>query len=264
MNRHCNDIICLLLLILFTSCTTTKSLSQDDLQSTDLIEWTELKPGFEITNQKIKELGVSWTCVKIHLSQIETAPVIKVSEKSFSVKDFASQNALSVAINTTPFSMNKKTYMATGIIKNNGTVLSEPVEKYCALAIKTDKDNLLTCAILKNQVSSEIEKFDYAIGGFFVILKDGQTQEFTQKRRSRTACGIDDTGSTLYFFAVTPDFSLTDKNGLSYPECAQILKRLGCTNAMQFDGGHSTAMVINGKNVRAPLFQRKIAAAIGF
>ena len=106
--------------------------------------------------------------------------------------------------------------------------------------------------------------YDYAIGGFYVILQDGQLLEFAQTRRSRTACGTDDTGSTLYLFAVTPDFSLTDRNGLSYPECAAIMQQLGCTNAMQFDGGHSTSMVVNGKNVRAPLFQRKVPAAVGF
>ena len=155
-------------------------------------------------------------------------------------------------------------YKAKGIVKDNGKVLSEPVEQYCALAITTCADGTLTCTILENQSSEQIEKYDYVIGGFFVILQDGQILEYVQNRRSRTACGTDDTGRILYLFAVTPDFSLNDKNGLSYPECAAILQQLGCTSAMQFDGGHSTAMVINGKTVRAPLFQRKVAAAAGF
>lgn len=254
----------LLITILLTSCATTKALSQDYLQSAELIEWTQLKPGFEITNQKIKELGVSWTCVKIDLALVKKMPVIAANEKPFSVKSFARQNALTVAINTTPFSMNPKAYKPTGIIKDNGIILSEQVEQYCALAITTGNDNTLTCTILKNQTPAEIEKYDYAIGGFFVILKDNQIQEFAHNRRSRTACGTDSTGQLLYLFAVTPDFSLTDKNGLSYPECAEILKRLGCTNAMQFDGGHSTAMVVQGKSIQAPLFQRKVAAAMGF
>ena len=254
----------LLIAILLSSCATTKALSQDDILPSADIEWTELKPGCEITNQKISGLGVSWTCVKINLAQMETAPVIAVNEKPFSVKNFALKNNLTAAINTAPFAKNGSLVKTQGIIRDNGNILSKPVEKYCALAITTGQDGTLSCTILQNQTSAQIEQYDYAIGGFFVILKDGQIQDFAQTRRSRTACGIDDTGSTLFLFAVTPDFSLTDKNGLSYSECAAILQTLGCTQAMQFDGGHSTAMVINGKTVRAPMFQRKVSAAAGF
>ena len=254
----------LIIIFLLFSCTTTKSLSQTDILPPATLEWTELKPGFEITNQKIQELGVSWTCVKIDLTLLEAGPVITTSDKPFSVKDFARQKDLTVAVNTTQFSTDGASVKAEGIIKDKGSILSEPIQKYCALAIFTDENGVLTCSILENQNYSEIEKYDYAAGGFFVILKDEQILEFAQNRRSRTACGTDNTGHILYFFAVTPDFSLTDKNGLSYPECAAIMRELGCTQAMQFDGGHSTSMVINGKPAQTPLFQRKVAAAIGF
>ena len=256
----------LLIFILFLtiSCTTTKSLTQNELLPPDSIQWSTLKPGFEITNQKIRELGVSWTCVKIDLSLIQAEPVIAVSEKPFSVKSFARQRDLTVAVNTTQFSIEGSTVKAQGLIKAGATILSEPVQSYCALCFTADGEGKLTCAISDNQTSTGIDKYDYVIGGFFVILQDGQIPDFVQTRRSRTACGTDDTGQLLYLFAVTPDFSLKDKNGLSYPECAAILKQLGCTNAMQFDGGHSTSMVINGKNVQTPLFQRKVAAAMGF
>ena len=254
----------LFIIFLNISCATTKSLSQNDILPPAAVEWTCLKPGFEIANQKIRTLGVSWTCVKIDLSQLDREPVIAVSEKPLIVKTFARKNTLTAAINTTPFSIDGSNTKAKGIIKDKGTILSEPVEKYCALAISPDEDGVLKGSILKTQASSEIEKYDYVIGGFYVILQDGQILDFAQTRRSRTACGTDDTGHILYLFAVTPDFSLTDRNGLSYPECAAILRDLGCTQAMQFDGGHSTSMVINGKNVQAPLFQRKVAAAMGF
>ena len=257
---------CLFITVLFllSSCATTKALSQDDILPSADLEWTELKTGCEITNQKISELGVSWTCVKIDLEQIVSAPVIAVSEKPFSVKNFAQQNNLTVAVNTTPFAKDGRLVKTQGIIKDNGSILSEPVEKYCALAITTGQDGALSCTILQNQTATQIEQYEHAIGGFFVILKNGKIQDFAQTRRSRTACGIDDSGRTLFLFAVTPDFSLTDKNGLSYSECAAILQNLGCVQAMQFDGGHSTAMVVNGKTVRAPLFQRKVSAALGF
>lgn len=249
---------------LFTSCTSTKAALQENIIPAAPVEWTQLKPGYQLTNQKIKELGVTWTCVKIDLAQLEGTPVITVSEKPFSVKAFARQNKLTVAVNTTQFSMNDSSVKPEGIAKDKDNILSAPNERYCALAFTIDEANGLSCTILENQIAGQIEQYAYAAGGFFVILKDGRLRDFEQNRRSRTACGTDDTGQFLFLFAVTPDFSLTDRNGLSYPECAAILKQLGCTQAMQFDGGHSTAMVINGKSVRAPLFQRKVAAAIGF
>ena len=269
VSRHCNLRLFLLntfllFAFLFVSCTTTKTISNADILPPSDLVWTELKPGFEITNHKIRELGVSWTCVKIDLSLTKAEPVIAVKQKPFSVKSFARRNNLTVAINTTPFSKDGSLIKAEGIEKDKGRVLAAPVEKYCALAFTTDKEGTLTCTILENQNSNEIQKYDYAAGGFFVVLKDNQIQDFAQNRRSRTACGTDNTGRILFLFAVTPDFSLTDKNGLSYPECAAIMQKLGCTQAMQFDGGHSTAMIINKKSVCAPLFQRKVAAAIGF
>ena len=254
----------LLITIFITSCATTKYLSTDDILLSAGIEWTQLKSGYEITNQKISGLGVSWTCVKIDLSQQIAGPASALSEKPFSVKSFAQSNKLTVAINTTPFAKNGSKVQAEGIIKQDGKTLCEPLEKYSALAFSFDDDGTLYCSILENQISEQIDNYSYAYGGFFVILKDGLVQEFSDIKRSRTACGTDDDGRWLYLFAVTPDFSLTDRNGLSYSECALILKELGCTQAMQFDGGHSTSMIVNGKSKQSPLFQRKIAAAIGF
>ena len=254
----------LLITIFITSCATTKYLSTDDILPSAGIEWTQLKSGYEITNQKISGLGVSWTCVKIDLSQQIAGPASALSEKPFSVKSFAQSNKLTVAINTTPFAKNGSKVQAEGIIKQDGQTLCEPLEKYSALAFSFDDDGTLYCSIHENQKSEQIDNYSYAYGGFFVILKDGLVQEFSDIKRSRTACGTDDDGRWLYLFAVTPDFSLTDRNGLSYSECALILKELGCTQAMQFDGGHSTSMIVNGKSKQSPLFQRKIAAAIGF
>ena len=68
----------------------------------------------------------------------------------------------------------------------------------------------------------------------------------------------------LYILVATPVFSLTDKNGLNYEECAAILKKLGCTDAMQFDGGHSSALVVNGKDVEKPFLQRKVPTVLLF
>ena len=244
--------------IVFASCTTT-NISKDSKQ---FEQWTQIKQGFEQTHGYISECSTSWHCVKIDLSTVENLKFAS-SSKAFSVKEFAKKTDAIVAINTLPFSVGKSV-SCTGIIKAQGKIISEPLQKYCALAFAQQEDGTLSCAILQNQDEDKIEQYAYVFGGFFVILKDGEKLEYQNIKRSRTACGTDDSGRYLYLFAATPSFSLTDRNGLSYEECAVILKELGCTQAMQFDGGHSTSMVINGKTVEAPLFQRKIAAALGF
>ena len=50
---------------------------------------------------------------------------------------------------------------------------------------------------------------------------------------------------------------------LSYMDCAEILQKAGARTAMQFDGGRSAQLVINGKNTIASP-RRKVAAALGF
>ena len=246
----------LICFLLITGCKTTDVSKQD---------FSLLQQGFEIIQGDIPERRSTWHCVKIDLSQITDDSQIKYYySKPASVLNFAKKNNCVVAINTTPFYLEQNPQLCTGIIKANGNVLSEPLEQYCALALFWNEDKTLSCKIIENQTEDEIEKYPYAFGGFFVILKDNKIREFKHNNRSRTACGTDETGRYLYLFAITPRFSLTDRQGLTYPECAQILQSLGCTQAMQFDGGHSTAMVVNGKSVEAPLFQRKIPAAIGF
>ena len=117
--------------------------------------------------------------------------------------------------------------------------------------------------ILSRQLHA-FEDYLYAVGGFFTIYEDNNIISFNKGKRSRSGCGISGEGRYLYLMTVTPFFHPTDRNGLNYEECAIIFRRLGCTKAMQFDGGHSCALVVNGKQVEAPFMQRKVPIALGF
>lgn len=238
------------------------------------IHWETINnnPGFQTITYKVKEQKVTWTCVKIDLTNTNLELIIQPSEKNEiytlnSVQEFAKQNKTIVAINTTPFDNVDKTYKPWGITKFNDKIISPWVnrEDYAALAFYKKFDGSYNAKLLCPQKDFLIEAidFDYIIGGFFQILKDEEILKFESIRRSRTACGIDERGETLYLFAVTPNFSLNDRNGLTYEECALILKKLGCSNALQFDGGHSTGLCINSKTIRKPIFQRKIPCIFG-
>ncbi len=100
------------------------------------------------------------------------------------------------------------------------------------------------------------------IGGWPRILRDGQnvagdaaTTEGTisrnaEVRHPRTAVGYSRDGRTLWLYVV--DGRSTASVGMTLVEMADELKRLGAWQAMNFDGGGSTTMVIDGAVVNTP------------
>jgi hypothetical protein len=69
------------------------------------------------------------------------------------------------------------------------------------------------------------------------------------QRNPRTFAGVDAQGRTLL---VTVDGRQLDQLGLSIPETAAVAHSLGMVDAMNLDGGGSTAMVVNGQVVTHP------------
>lgn len=270
--------VSLFLSLFLTSCVTTASFKGEFVSDPEIypesalypkeIVWEELQPGFQITSHNIKKIDVSWHCVKIDLD----TPNLKIhiephnSAKlglTFWVKDFAKQTNSVVAINASPFDLDGKTYLPVGIVKINDKELSVPKEKYCALGF-TKQINGFKAEIIDKQTPENLVEYPTALGGFYTIFEENQILPFRKNKRSRTGCGISDDGRFLYLMVTTPFFHLRDRNGLNYEECAMIFRYLGCEKAMQFDGGHSSAMVVKGKSVETPFLQRKVPVAIGF
>ena len=69
------------------------------------------------------------------------------------------------------------------------------------------------------------------------------------KRNPRTFAGVDAQGRTVL---VTADGRSTADLGLSIPETADVAGSLGLTNAINLDGGGSTAMVVGGGLITHP------------
>lgn len=100
------------------------------------------------------------------------------------------------------------------------------------------------------------------VGGWPRILRDGvnvavdaPTVEGTisrnaEVRHPRTAIGFSRDSSTLYLLAV--DGRSQKSVGMALTELADLMRRLGVWQAMNFDGGGSTTMVINGALVNVP------------
>jgi hypothetical protein len=104
------------------------------------------------------------------------------------------------------------------------------------------------------------------IGGWPRILRDGEnvasdapTFEGTlsgnaEARHPRTAVGFSRDSSTLLLFTV--DGRSENSGGMTLSELADMMRQLGAWQAMNFDGGGSTTMVIDGKIVNHPSDQQ--------
>lgn len=69
-------------------------------------------------------------------------------------------------------------------------------------------------------------------------------------RNPRSAVGFSKDSSTLYL--VTVDGRRSTDAGMTLVELAKTMLKLGVYNGMNFDGGGSTVMVIDGKIVNRP------------
>jgi len=100
------------------------------------------------------------------------------------------------------------------------------------------------------------------IGGWPRIIKDGRivagdapTVEGTisrnaEMRHPRTSIGFSRDSSTLYLLTV--DGRSENSGGMTLIELATMMRKLGAWQAMNFDGGGSTTMVIDGGLVNKP------------
>ena len=99
-----------------------------------------------------------------------------------------------------------------------------------------------------------------AIGGSPVLVYNNQVN-ITDKEelidinnnssRPRSAIGYTSSGVVL-LFAVQGDGFIPGYDGLSLPEFAAMTKELGCSHAMNLDGGGSTSMIVGGMQTVKP------------
>ena len=183
--------------------------------------------------------------------------------KSTRTKKTAENENLFLAINFTPFK--KKNFISSkvklaGLQKNNGKVFSKGQEKYCAFAFEK-RNNNYAADFFESQTSAEIENFSNALGGFFLILKDGKKLPFkVASHDARIALGLDKEKRFLFILAVE---SSNKSMGLSFQECAELLLHAGCTDAMQADGGSSSEAVLKGKSLLDSFYTRPQANTLG-
>lgn len=285
-----------LLTAALTSCATQSKLTEEELLVIDQsryipqeITWKEVSPGFERFDYENKDFPVEYHLVKIDLKTkgmtISAYPdplmeqELKQAQseadgffKGISTSSFARQFKTTVAVNTTPFKVVEGTqviaYMKNkrafhGIHKTEGVQLSEE-QPSNAMLVFSKENGSLKAEIYDSQKKEIVDKYPYAFGGFYTIMRNGEKRTFkADNLDSRLACGVSKDGYTLYFLAAEGSPSLTSK-GLSFPQCADVLLKAGAVDAMQFDGGSSTQLCIGTKQLVTANPSIAVAASIGF
>ncbi len=230
------------------------------------LEWKNVKDG--ISYCKYSEPGLIIHCAKIDLTDknlsIKMLPESAGKTAFTFAEDFAKKTGASVAFNTTPFYLKKapqgEEFKPAGLCIREGILVSKPLKSYCALAFFKDSRR---AEISDSQKSPGLRGAEFAAGGFWQILKDGEIIQFKKIRDSRTAAGLDKDGRTLFVIAVEGEHP-SQSTGLTYMECAEFFIALGAVNAMEFDGGGSTQMCVSGNSVLTYKNFVKVPGLIGF
>lgn len=237
------------------------------------LQWKTLTDYAETADFFITEKKTLCHLVRINLLSenfsIVSFPDTK-KDSSIRAKKFAKQNDCDIVINTTPFSQKIRfisKQVPAGIIYSNNEQLYKPNARYSALAFYNDGTKYSAKIIERQsdeQLTLALKQSPCIIhGGFWQILKDGEVIDFKDIKDSRTALGISRDGTKLYILIVEGERKSTSL-GLSYMECARILLENDCYNAIQFDGGNSSCLILDQKNALSYPKNPNLSAFLGF
>lgn len=253
----------------------------------EAFEWEEVCPGVSRFDFENSEIPLIYHAVRIDLTLAGGAgpgrTLELVCSRNESTAQFAARTQCAVAVNATPFT---RSGQLAGIHKEAGVLLSQPVARYGAIAFKLagnagvsqaghgesgdlgEADEVggpgYVARIFASQADEEMEDFDYAFGGFFVVLRDGLVcTEFIRRGDSRTGVGLSADGRILYFLVVEGEWPDRSR-GLSYPQCGELFKAMGCNQALELDGGSSSDLCVNGKSVLSYKVHSRQVNSFGF
>lgn len=130
------------------------------------------------------------------------------------------------------------------------------------LAKKIKNTETGTAISLSFKTHPGLKDVDIAIGGGPILIRDAKLQKFSgyQPRHPRTAIGFND----MYFFLLVVDGRQKDLSiGMTLGELADFMLKLGCTEAMNLDGGGSSTFWLDGKIMNSPSDGRERRIANG-
>jgi len=163
------------------------------------------------------------------------------------------------AVNASPFApvVQKEGTLedVLGLSVSRGDCYSPANGTYGALLISKDNKAWIATPPIK------AEKAYNAVGGFRLLLKNGTNVAKDDIRHPRTAAGISKDGRFLYL-VVLDGRQKGYSEGATTPETAEWMRSFGAWDAVNLDGGGSTAMVISDGHGGAKVLNRPIDLGI--
>lgn len=156
---------------------------------------------------------------------------------------------------------NKVVKMSANPIKMSGSDIVLQGEKELLRQIVRDKEIYIDI-----KLPDEIKNAKHIIGAGPFLVKDSQiyvdvkTQKLNaiQGKNPRSAIGYKSDGTLII---VTVDGREKASVGMTLYETASLMKKLGCEFAMNFDGGSSSALYVDGKIVNNAVNKEGIAVS---
>lgn len=115
---------------------------------------------------------------------------------------------------------------------------------------------------LSVQTDPDLSGVETAVGGGPILVRGGKPGEWAppQPRHPRTAIGWND----RWLYLVVVDGRRQGLSaGMTFPELAALMVRLGCTEALNLDGGGSSTLWLGGRVMNVPSDGRERAIANG-
>ncbi|MGK7960491.1 phosphodiester glycosidase family protein [Crocosphaera sp.] len=127
-----------------------------------------------------------------------------------------------------------------------------------------------TLALQSNTIPTEFNQLSHVLGAGPLLISNRRivlnaasenfSKGFQTQKASRSAIGLSKRG-TIMLVAV---HTRVGGSGASLDEMAQIMQRLGATDALNLDGGSSTGLVLGGKLIdRSPVTAARVHNGIG-
>ena len=232
--------------------------------------WEPVAPGIERFDFENPAIPLVYHAVKIDLTndnlQLVCYPDDATKQsaagtfKGMTTTTFAKKNNCIAAINVSPFEGRFFKKKIIGMHFVNGNLFSKANSRYSSIVFFNDRH----AQIIKNQEENLPDGASFAFGGFFTVLQNGQVQySFAETYNSRSGAGISQDGKILYLLVVEGENS-SKSTGLTYQQCGEIFLALGCTDALEFDGGGSAEICLNGKSLLNYKNRRIQANSFGF
>jgi hypothetical protein len=165
---------------------------------------------------------------------------------SVRVSSFVRDNDLLAGINAVPFEPSSaregEDRLVVGLGISRGRLIAPPVPRFDALVFYRDRRAAI---VGQGELDAGDSEILHAVGGFHRILKNGELTERGRRkspRYARSAAGLSAEGDTLYLVAINGERLLN--RGATEGETALILRQLGAADALNLDGGGSSAMVL--------------------